>query len=270
MPASDRSSEEKAMGRYIDLDDVRTWYEERGDGDPVVLLHGGLTDSRDFTGNLTALAARFRVYLPERRAHGHTPDVEGSLSVEAMAGDTVAFLERVVSGPARLVGYSAGAFVALHVAADRPELVHRLVLISGAFSPDGMLLKPGADGNIPEPLLAAYAEVSPDGAEHFPVVVAKVARAAEEWAGLDPQVLTAVSCPCLVIAADDDIVAIEHTVELYQALPDAALAIVPNASHLLLHEHADELSALVGDFLSDRLVPPLMPLRRATPRSHPA
>jgi pimeloyl-ACP methyl ester carboxylesterase len=182
------------VGRYIDLDGVRTWYEERGNGNPVVLLHGGLTDSRDFTGNLTALAERFRVYLPERRGHGHTPDVEGPLSVEAMAGDMVAFLERVVGGPAPLVGYSAGAIVALQVACDRPKLVDRLVLISGAFRPDGMLLTPGAEGNIPEPLLAAYAEVSPDGREHFRVVLAKLARAAEDWAG--PHALTAVSCRC--------------------------------------------------------------------------
>jgi pimeloyl-ACP methyl ester carboxylesterase len=266
MPASGRSNQEDAVGRYVELDGVRTWYEESGDGDPLVLLHGGLTDSRDFSGNLAALAARFRVYLPERRGHGHTPDVDGPLSVEAMARDTIAFLERVVGGPARVVGYSAGAIVALQVAADRPALVDRLGLISGAFSTDGMLLKPGSDGNVPEPLLAAYAEVSPDGREHFPVMLAKVAQAAEDWAGLDPQALTAVSCPCLVIAADDDIVAVEHTVELYRALPDAALAIIPNASHLLLHEHPRELSALVGEFLADRLAPPLMPLRRAAPR----
>jgi hypothetical protein len=57
--------------------------------------------------------------------------------------------------------------------------------------------------------------------------------------------------------------------ELYKPLPDSALAIIPNASHLLLHQHPDELSGLVGDFLTDRLVPPLMPLRRAAPRSHP-
>lgn len=263
MPASGRPSREEAVGRYVELDGVRTWYQELGDGDPVVLLHGGLTDSRDFSGNLAALAAEFRVYLPERRGHGHTPDLDGPLSVEAMARDTIVFLERVVGGPARVVGYSAGAIVALQVAADRPAVVNRLVLISGVFSTDGMLLKPRGDDNIPEPLLAAYAEVSPDGKEHFPVVVAKVAQAAEDWPGLDPQALTAVSCPCLVIAADDDIVAVEHTVELYRALPDAALAIIPNASHLLLHEHPGELSALVGEFLADRLVPPLMPFRRA-------
>jgi hypothetical protein len=67
-----------------------------------VLLHGGLTDSRDFGGNLDALASQFRVYLPERRGHGHTADVEGPLRLELKAQDTVAFLETIVRRRARL------------------------------------------------------------------------------------------------------------------------------------------------------------------------
>jgi pimeloyl-ACP methyl ester carboxylesterase len=250
---------------YVDLGGVRTWYEERGEGDPVALLHGGLTDSRDFSGNLGDLSARFRLYLPERRGHGHTPDVEGPWSLEVVAGDTIAFVERIVGGPVRLVGYSAGAIVALHVAVQRPDLVERLVLISGAFSPDGLLLKPRADGSPPAPLLEAYAEVSPDGAAHFGVVVAKAAQAVNDFVGLSPEALGRVTCPCLVVAADDDIVSVEHTVELYDALPNAALAIIPNASHLLLHEHAGDLTRVVGDFLAGELVSPMMPLRRTAP-----
>src|SRR4051794_35015115 len=115
------------MVAHVDLNGVRTWYDERGEGEPLVLLHGGLTDSRDFTGNLDALAERFRVLLPERRGHGHTPDVPGPITAELMARDTVAFLEQVVGGAAYLVGYSAGATVALWTAARRPDLVRRLV-----------------------------------------------------------------------------------------------------------------------------------------------
>ncbi len=156
------------MAGYTDLDGVSTWYDQRGDGDPVVLLHGGLTDSRDFAGNLDVLAERFDLYLPQRRGHGHTPDVDGPLTIEVMAADTLAFLRQVVGGPASLVGYSAGAMVALHVAVNHPQLVARLVLVSGAFHPDGMLVKPSAEGSPPPPLLQAYAEVSPDGASMRP------------------------------------------------------------------------------------------------------
>ncbi|MEV4065685.1 alpha/beta fold hydrolase, partial [Nonomuraea dietziae] len=127
------------MADYVDVNGVRTWYDERGEGDPLVLLHGGLTDSRDFTGNLDALADRFRLLLPERRGHGHTADVEGPITIGVMAQDTIAFLDKTVDGPVRLAGYSAGAIVALWVAVRRPDLVERLVLVSGGFHPDGMI-----------------------------------------------------------------------------------------------------------------------------------
>jgi len=258
------------MAGYVEVNGVNTWYDERGDGDPLVLLHGALTDSRDFTGSLDALAGRFRLLLPERRGHGHTADVPGPITVEAMAHDTIAFVEKIIGGPVRLAGYSAGAVVALWAAVRRPDLVDRLVLISGAFQPTGMILRPTPDAAPPAALLAAYAEVSPDGAEHFPVVIAKVARSASEDPGLEPGQLNTVRCPVLVVTADDDIVTMEHTLELYRNLREGQLAIVPGTSHLLLHEKPELCTSLITDFLTADPAPTWMPIRRATPPSAPA
>jgi pimeloyl-ACP methyl ester carboxylesterase len=253
------------MADYVDVNDVHMWYDDRGGGDPLVLLHGGLTDSRDFSGNLDALASRFRLLLPERRGHGHTADVAGPITVEVMAQDTIAFLDKIAGGRVRLAGYSAGAIVALWVAVRRPDLVDKLVLISGAFHPDGVILRPAADAPPPAPLVAAYAEVSPDGADHFPVVIAKIARAVQEEPGLVPAELSALTCPTLVMAADDDIVTLEHTLALCRGLPDAQLAIIPGTSHLLLQEKPQLCTRLVTDFLTAESTPTLMPIRRAAP-----
>lgn len=89
------------MAAYVQLDVLRTWYEEHGGGETLVLLHpgGAGVDARAFGPNLGALAARFRVYTPERRGHGHTPDVDGPITFDAMAQDTIAFLETVSAGP---------------------------------------------------------------------------------------------------------------------------------------------------------------------------
>lgn len=164
------------MAKYVDLNGVRTWFDERGTGEPLVLLHPGYVDSRVFGPNFGAFAARFRTFTPERRGHGHTPDV-GPISFQLMAEDTIQFLERVVGGPARLLGCSDGAIVALLVALRRPDLVSRLVFVAGVFHHDGWL--PGVidpNNELPEFLGASYGEVSPDGAAHFPVVVEKLAR----------------------------------------------------------------------------------------------
>ncbi len=128
------------MANYAQLGDVRTWYDEHGVGEPLVLLHPGGADARAWAPTLDALSARFHVFTPERRGHGRTPDVEGPITYELMAQDTIAFLEAVVGGPAHLVGWSAGAGVALVAALRRADLARRLILIAGVGSPRRSIL----------------------------------------------------------------------------------------------------------------------------------
>jgi pimeloyl-ACP methyl ester carboxylesterase len=250
------------MGHYATVGGTRTWYDVRGAGEPLVLLHGGLVDSRDFTGNLDALADGHRLYLPDRRGHGRTPDVEGPFTADALAGDVIAFVEEVVGGPVPLLGYSAGATVALHVALRRPDLVERLVLISGAYAADGMLVRPSLDGDPPEILVRLHDEVSPDGPGHFRVVLEKVVAAVDGGSDLTPDALAGIGCRTLVVAGDDDIVAAEHTLSLFRALPDAELAVVPGTSHALLHEKPALCVELVEQFLGAAPTSTLMPMRR--------
>ena len=102
---------------YVDVNGLATWHEVRGEGEPVVLLHGAFAGASSWAAQAPALArAGYKVHLPERRGHAHTPDVAGPLTYGVMADDTVAYLDTVVGGPARLVGWSDGAVVALLVA----------------------------------------------------------------------------------------------------------------------------------------------------------
>ena len=252
------------MAGYAELGEVRTWYEEHGAGDPLALLHPGGADARAWAPNLDALAARFRVFTPERRGHGRTPDVEGPITYELMAADTIAFLEGIVGGPAHVVGCSAGANVALMVALRRPDLVRRLVLISGVFYRDGWIpeaIDPDADP--PEILARGYAELSPDGADHFPVVSAKLARLNWEEPTLTASDLGGVASRTLVMVGDDDEVKFEHVIAMYRALPNAELAVVPGTSHGLLHEKPVLCNTIIVDFLTTPPVPTIAPIRRA-------
>jgi pimeloyl-ACP methyl ester carboxylesterase len=261
------------MATNVQLGAVKTWYDEHGEGEPLVLLHGGLVDARFFDPNLPALAEHFHVYTPERRGHGHTPDVEGPITYQLMTDDTIAFLETVVGQPADLVGHSDGAFVAMLVAMQRPELVNRLVMISGGFSKSGEAA-PDMEWDvdqIAEFLGPAYGEVSPDGADHFKVVATKVGKMAAVEPALQASELAEVTCRSLVMFADDDLVTPQHMVDMYDALPNAELAIVPGTSHFLTQEKPELVNKIVVDFLTKEPVPTVAPIRRAPkPEARPS
>lgn len=259
------------MGDYVELPGVRTWYETDGaaDAEPLLLLHGGLCTNETWAAQRPGLAAAYRLFLPERRAHGHTPDVEGPLSYTDMAGDTVDFLDTVVWGPAHLVGWSDGGIVALLVALARPDLVRKVVAVGANFRPAPEILADPAmiehmadDGPEMAPLRDLYTAVTPDGADHWPVVLRKMAAMFAVEPTLTTAELSRITAPTLVVAGDDDMMTLEHTVDLYRAVPDAQLAVVPGASHAVPLEKPELLNTLILDFLTKDAAPTMFPVRR--------
>ncbi len=231
------------------------YYEVSGEGDPVVLLHGGLGSGEAWLGQTPALVeAGFRVWTPERSGHGRSPDVPGPFSYDAMAEQTAAFLDTVVDRRAHLVGWSDGAAVGALVARHRPELVDRLVLIGQYFDlsgevEGGLVSQLAALRDEPPAFLReAYARLSPDGADHFSVVYNKTLDMVLNWPGMPLAELAKIGAPTLVLQGDRDEVRLEHSASVATAIPDARLAVLPG-THGLPAESPHLVNPLLIDFL---------------------
>ena len=246
-----------APGGYVDAGGVRTYYEVQGSGEPLILLHGGFATIETWRGQADVFDERYHVYLPERRGHGRTPDVAGPMSFGIMARDTIAFMEALKIGPAHIVGWSDGGYVAMELALARPDLVRRLVLIGAAANAEGYTAetRQGNEQLTPDSLAPfvrkAYDRLSPDGPEHFPIVFEKLAavwRTEPDHALAD---LGALTMPTLLLLGDHDDLTVEHAAAMQQAIPRAELAVVPGASHFLLFEKTDLTNRLIMDFLAE-------------------
>ncbi|MGF6821695.1 pimeloyl-ACP methyl ester carboxylesterase [Microbacterium sp. ZKA21] len=122
----------------LDRDDVSLAVTDLGgDGPPLLLLHGLAGSSRELTPTAAALADAFRVLLMDQRGHGGSTRRPENLSREAHVADVVHVLESLVPGQrCVLVGQSMGAHTAFLVAAERPDLVDRLVMLEGHAAGD--------------------------------------------------------------------------------------------------------------------------------------
>ena len=256
------------MDMYIDVDGHPTWVSDDGSPrPPVLLLHGGLSSSETNWFEMAGrLADHHRVVMFDRRGHGRTGDTAAAFHYRSMAVETAGVIEALNLAPVAAVGYSDGANLVMHLALMRPELLRCMVLISGnyhheALYPDGL---GGVDDIIANALLSGpYGAASPDGGDHWPVVVAKGMTLFDEEPTFTVEQLSHISTPTLVVAADDDLFPLEHTVSLYDALPAAQLAIVPGASHLLVIEQPARLTELINNFLSSPDRPPtFLPVKR--------
>lgn len=255
------------MGRYASLSQGDVWYEDRGAGEPLVLIHGGAVDSRFFVHNIGPLAEQFRVIAVDLWGHGRTADREGPFTLDSFAADVGELIERVAGGPAHVVGHSIGAEVALTVALRRPDLVRRLVNISGGLNQTSditSVVDEQIDGAVAF-LGATYGEVSPDGEDHFPVVVRKDFELSADGPAFTADDVARITARTLVMAADDDLLPIERFADLYRAVPDAERSIVPGTSHFLLQEKPEACNAILLEFLGRDAVSTVAPIRRAPP-----
>jgi pimeloyl-ACP methyl ester carboxylesterase len=218
----------RTPGAYADVGGLAMYYEVHGSGDPLLMLHGGLSNLGEFRRLLPALAGRHRVIAADRQGHGRTADVDRPFAIEGMADDTAALLGHLGVQQADVFGYSTGGSVALELAIRHPGLVRKLALSSAVYAMDGYQpevteglrrLTPDA---LPPPVREAYERVAPRP-EGWPGLVAKSSELARTWRGADPAAVRA-------IVADRDVVRAEHAQELARLL-GAELVVLPDSDH---------------------------------------
>jgi len=243
---------------HLQIRNSQLYYETSGAGEPLLLLHGGFGTVEDFASQTPALAKHFRVVAFERPGHGHTADTAEPFSFDTMSANTIDFIEALKLGATNLVGWSDGAITALLVAISRPDLVKRLVSVSGIFntnaqSPEDLnwirSLTPESFRKNMTALVRRYDEVSPDGPAHFPVVFEKTKRLWLNEPNITTKDLARISASTMVMAGDRDSIPIEHTLELFRSIKGAQLCIIPCTTHFLMSQKPDMVNKAILDFL---------------------
>jgi pimeloyl-ACP methyl ester carboxylesterase len=176
------------------------------------------------------------VIAPEQMGHGRTADlVDRPFHYHLMAEDTVELMGQLRIESAVVVGFSDGGIIGLDMAIHHPRRVSKLAVTGANARFDGYTAENQAWAcsfdPLSQPVSDEYARLSPDGAEHWPVVLG---RLKEMW-GAEPsftnEELQSIETPTLLIIGDRDIVMPEHAVEMFRTIPGAQLCVVPNAGH---------------------------------------
>ena len=227
-------------------------------GEPLLLLHGGFGTVEDFSLQTPELAKHFKVIAYERPGHGHTADNNEPFSFDTMSEITIDFIEGLGLGTTNLMGWSDGAIIALLVSISRPELVKRLVCISGSFNTSSVPVHdqdwirsatPESFRKSQAMLVKRYDEASPDGPAHFPVVFEKTKKLWLNEPDIQTEELAKINAPTLVMAADRDAIIPEHTLELFRSIKDAQLCVIPGTTHFLLSEKPEATNRALLEFL---------------------
>ena len=242
---------------YAPVNGLQLYYEIRGTGRPLVLLHGGLlTIDLNFGPLLEPLAASRQVIAVELQGHGHTADTGRAMTIEALAGDVVALLDHLGIAEADLFGFSLGGLVAYAIALGAPSRVGKLIVASAdAHRPPGRESAPLDDDRMPTPadfqaMRDAYDAVAPDPA-NFGEFAAKTEALVHQFPGWTDE-LRSLRAPTLLIFGDRDFSPLPDVVEMFELLPNAQLAVLPGTTHVGVTRRPGEVFALITPFLDGR------------------
>lgn len=115
----------------LNLNGANIHYDQMGDGpETIVFIHGLMLASESYDAQVEALKGRFRIVTYDLRGQGKSEKTRDRLDIDSLAEDAVALIEKTSWGPVHLVGFSMGTFIAMRVAARRPDLVRSLCLIA--------------------------------------------------------------------------------------------------------------------------------------------
>jgi len=249
-PIQARENPAMSNANFADVNGQHIFYSVHGAGKPLILLHGGITPD-SYGPNLAELAKGRQVIAVHLQAHGRTPDTDRPLRSETLGDDVAALIGHLNLGKADIMGYSLGAGVALQTAIRHPDVVDRLVFVSGAMRKDGFY---------PEGV-AAFDQLEANAVTYGPSVKASPLGQAYpdvDWTNLFSKLgeltkrpydwsadVARVRARTLLVFADADAMRPEHMVEFWKALgggqrdagldgslrPASQFAIVPNTTH---------------------------------------
>lgn len=261
---------------YAEVNGIKLYHEVYGEGEPLVLLPGGLMTIGEMATLFEPLAKSHKVIAVELQGHGRTADTDRPLTLETMGDDIAALLDHLSIPKADIAGFSLGAAVGLRAAIQHPERVRRLVVISSPYAKSGWY--PEAQKGMGE-VSAAMAEnmmQTPTGKlskgwpepQRFPRFLDKMGRmlgASYDWSA-DVKKLP---MPVLLVFADNDSVSQKHIAEFFALLgggvkepgwmntqlSQARLAIIPGYSHYNFITSI-ELAPTIDKYLADPLTNP--------------
>ena len=223
--------------------DIRHFYIEKGQGEPLILLHGNGENCDYFAGQMDAFAQHFHVYALDTRGHGKTPRGDAPFSIRQFADDLLGFMDAHDIDKAHILGFSDGGNIAMIFAMKYPERVDKLILDGANLDAKGVKRSVQIPIEIGWRFAKCFAGKSDE------------ARRNAEMLGLmvnDPNVrpeeLSAIRAETLVIAGTKDMIKDEHTRLIARSIKDSQLVIL-KGDHFIANKCPEAFNRAVLDFL---------------------
>jgi pimeloyl-ACP methyl ester carboxylesterase len=235
------------------VNSIHIWYATFGpdQGEPVILLHGGLANSDYWGHQVRALMNRYRVIVMDSRGHGRSTRNEQPYGYDLMASDVIGLMDFLRIPQAAIVGWSDGAIIGLDLAMHHPDRVAKLFAFAANSDPSGVA--DIASSPVFNAFIARaeteYEKLSPTPTE-YKTFVAQITRMWETQPNWTAEDLKRIAVPIWIVDGDhDEAIKRENTEFMAANIPGAGLLLQPEVSHFSFLQDPEQFTSDVLHFL---------------------
>ncbi len=257
-----------APGQTATINRAAFYYEVHGpvDGQPVLLLHGGLANA-EWWANLAPVlvAAGYRVVAMDSRGHGRSAWGDASIIYAQMAADVIGLLDHLGIVKTDVVGWGDGAIIALEVAIRYPERLNRVVAYAANFTPEGVQLVPSDQIPPFERVIADYRRLAlePERFEELAGVLDALYTVGPNYSEAE---LQSIAVPVLILDGEkDEFVTPDQPVRMADLIPGAELVLIPGTGHFAPFARPAVFNQIVLEYLAGKAVSTLATSPAGTP-----
>ena len=225
--------------------DIQHFFIEKGQGEPLLLLHGNGDNCGYFKGQIDEFAKYYHVFAIDTRGHGQTPRGNMPFTISQFADDLSLFMDSISIQKAHILGFSDGGNIALDFVLKYPEKVDRLILNGANINPGGV------KRSVQIPIEIGYRIAKRSSAK------SEKAKRNAEMLGLmvnepniRPEELSAITAKTLVIAGTNDMIKTSHTRLIAENIPNSSLVFI-KGDHFIAAKRPEEFNRAVLDFLNE-------------------
>ena len=254
LPAFPSMSAPKASG-MAEVNDIRMYYAEYGEGDPILFIHGGLGNADVWGHQVADFAKDHLVIVADSRGHGRSTRSQQPFGYDLMTSDYVALLDYLKIDKVTLVGWSDGGIIGIDMAMKHPEKLTRVIAQAANVTTDGVKSDVMSNKTFNDYINVAgeyYKKLSPTPNEYdaFVKQISEMWATQPAWTAAD---LGKITVPiALAIGDHDEAVKLDHTEMMAKEIPGAKLVILKDASHFAMLQDPEGYDAMIRDAMAGR------------------
>ncbi|MBY5776650.1 alpha/beta fold hydrolase [Rhizobium leguminosarum bv. viciae] len=238
-----------------EVNDIKMYYAEYGEGDPILFIHGGLGNAEVWGHQVADFAKDHRVIVADSRGHGRSTRSQQPFGYDLMTSDYVALLDYLKIDKVTLVGWSDGGIIGIDMAMKNPEKLTRVIAQAANVTTDGVKADVMNNKTFNDYINVAgdyYRKLSPTPNEYdaFVTQISEMWATQPAWTAAD---LGKIAVPVtLAIGDHDEAVKLDHTEMMAKDIPGARLVILKDASHFAMLQDPTGYDAMIRDAMAGR------------------